>query len=84
MKETPMETTVGRGILELDHRSGDGIDVGLYWERWADCTYLVLVDERTHECFRVEVEASSASDAFEHPFVYVRDSDAVVPALLGR
>jgi hypothetical protein len=70
-----METTLDRDISELDHRSGNGIDVGLYWDRWTDRTYLVVTDERTGEYFRIDVAASRARDAFLHPFAYLRNAD---------
>jgi hypothetical protein len=73
-----MESTHDRDILELDHRSGNGIDVGLYWDRWADQTYLVVADEQTGACFRMNVAASRARDAFLHPFVYGRHSDRLI------
>jgi hypothetical protein len=74
-----MKTTHDRDILELDHRSGDGIEVGLYWDRWADQTYLVVADERTGECVRMNVAASQARDAFQHPFAYQPHSDRQLP-----
>jgi hypothetical protein len=69
-----METTRDR-IFELDHRSGNGIDVGLYWHRSTDRTYLVAADEQTGDCFRIDVAASRARDAFVHPFAYRSDYD---------
>ena len=73
-----MQTTHHRDVLELDYRSGHGIDVGLYWDRWADQTYLVVSDEQVGECFRMNVAARQARDAFLHPFAYRRDSDRLI------
>jgi len=73
-----MQTTHHRDVLELDYRSGHGIDVGLYWDRWADQTYLIVADEQIGECFRMNVAASQARDAFLHPFIYRRNNDRLI------
>ena len=61
---------------ELAHRSNDGIDVWLYWEKVGDVLTLELHDAKDDEYFALEVPRDRAMDAFRHPFVYLAASDA--------
>jgi hypothetical protein len=63
-------------IRELDHRTGDGIEVTLLWDSRDDRVYVVVEDARHGHAFDLEVPASEALEAFHHPFVYgVPDHD---------
>jgi hypothetical protein len=55
---------------ELAHRSGDGIDVFLYWNEQTDRVTLRVDDARSDAAFEMEVDGPSALDAYRHPFVY--------------
>jgi hypothetical protein len=66
-------------LQELNSREGDGITVVLYWDRGLDRTLIRLVDERTDIDETFEVPASSAADAFVHPFCYFGAPPAAVP-----
>jgi len=61
---------------ELAHRSNDGIDVWLYWDRVGDALTLELYDAKDDELFALEVPKDRAMDAFRHPFVYLAASVA--------
>jgi hypothetical protein len=55
---------------ELAHRTGDGIEVTLFWsKRSAEVTVAVL-DTRSDEALEFEVDGSAALDAFNHPYAY--------------
>jgi hypothetical protein len=55
---------------ELAHRANDGVEVGLFWHIDADRLVLVVDDARSGDLFELEVAASEALDAFEHPYAY--------------
>ena len=58
-------------IRELDHRSGDGIEVWLLWAPADDRVIVSVHDARTGEAFEIEVEpAEEAREVFLHPFAY--------------
>lgn len=59
-------------LLELDCRSGDGIEVRLLWEPRGDRVFVTVDDVRSLEHFRIHVDAATALDAFHHPFAYDR------------
>jgi hypothetical protein len=62
--------TTERMPRELAHRTSDGLEVWLLWTK-ADGRLFVLVhDGRLGASFELEVDASSALDAFEHPYAY--------------
>jgi hypothetical protein len=58
------------GIRELDHRSGDGIDVTLFWDGGSNDVFVEVADERAGARFRIAVDAANALDAFAHPYAY--------------
>jgi hypothetical protein len=62
---------------ELDHRSGDGIDVTLLWDADADVVLVAVENEHTGECFRIAVDGADALEAFRHPYAYERGCDTV-------
>lgn len=65
----PMTSTIV--IRELDHRSGDGIEVWLLWAPADDRVIVSVHDARTGEAFEIEVQpAERAMEVFHHPFAY--------------
>ena len=69
---------------ELDHRSNDGIDVRLLWDRETGRTYVTVDDARTGSSFSVEVgENDSPLDVFRHPYAHAAlqqvDTTAAAP-----
>jgi hypothetical protein len=66
-------------IRELDHRSGDGIDVTLLWDAGNNAVFVEVADERADARFRIAVDEADALDAFTHPYAY-RTIAAVAPA----
>jgi hypothetical protein len=58
-------------IRELDHRSGDGIEVWLLWAPADDRAIVSVRDAKAGEAFEIEVEPTeNAMDVFHHPFAY--------------
>jgi len=56
---------------ELDHRTNDGIDVRLLWDRDTGRVYVTVDDSRTGTTFEVEVaENDSPLDVFRHPYAH--------------
>jgi hypothetical protein len=70
-------TTPDIPIRELDHRTGDGIEVSLFWNSRTDRVSVAVADERSGESFELEVDSSDALAAFHHPYAYA----ATAPAL---
>jgi hypothetical protein len=61
-------------LRELDHRSGDGIDVRLLWRPHDDRVLVAVADAKTGEAFTLEVgPGQRALDVFHHPFAYAGD-----------
>jgi hypothetical protein len=65
-----MWTTTDISIRELDHRTGDGIDVTLLWYPEADRVSVAVVDVRSGEAFELTVAPADALEAFRHPYAY--------------
>jgi hypothetical protein len=56
---------------ELDHRSGDGIEVRLLWRASDDTLHVTASDARTGENLTIHVsDPSRARDVFLHPFAH--------------
>jgi hypothetical protein len=57
---------------ELAHRSGDGVDVTLFWvhEDGADRVVVSVDDRREGVSFEIPTEPYLALDVYYHPFVY--------------
>jgi hypothetical protein len=57
---------------ELAHRSGDGIDVTLFWVRGSrnDTTIVCVCDRREGAYFEIAAEPHLALDVYNHPFAY--------------
>jgi hypothetical protein len=57
--------------IELAHRTGDGLDVLLLWNRGDDQLKVVVDDLRTGSSFEfVAGDGRQGLDAFYHPFAY--------------
>ena len=63
-------TTVATLRRELAHRSTDGIDVSLFWNKRSNRVTIELVDGRIDAHLDFEVAHEKALDAFHHPFAY--------------
>ncbi len=57
-------------LRELDHRSGDGIDVSLLWDPVTDGVSIQVVDTRSGEILAFPVAADEALTAFHHPYAF--------------
>jgi hypothetical protein len=56
---------------ELDHRTNDGIDVRLLWDRDSGRVYVTVDDSRAGTAFEVEVgENDSPVEVFRHPYAH--------------
>jgi hypothetical protein len=56
---------------ELDHRSGDGLDVRMLWRPFDDTIHVAVSDEKTGEAFSIQVsEGERAREVFHHPYAY--------------
>ncbi|HEV8249135.1 MAG TPA: hypothetical protein VGQ15_04130 [Gaiellaceae bacterium] len=57
------------GIRELDHRSGDGLEVTLFWSP-ATGAFVAVEDQREGASFQIPVDAADALEAFRHPYAF--------------
>lgn len=55
---------------ELAHRTSDGIEVTLFWNKPSSRVTIAVLDTRFGEALEFEVDGSGALDAFNHPFAY--------------
>jgi len=55
---------------ELDRRSGDGLDVRLFWNERDGHLTISVADGRTGDRFELEAEPGNALDVFHHPYAY--------------
>lgn len=69
-----LRLTPGDDVLELDHRSSDGLDVSLFWHRATNAVVLQVIDWAGDDDFVTAVDPASASKAFRHPFAYYAGS----------
>lgn len=67
-----MSTTSEATIRELDHRTGDGIEVALLWDSETGQVFVTVSDEQLQDAFAFEVPGADALDAFYHPYVYLQ------------
>jgi hypothetical protein len=58
---------------ELAHRTGDGIEVTLFWSKATDRLTVEVLDFRLGEVFEFGVDRRAALDAFNHPYVYAAE-----------
>lgn len=58
-------------VRELDERVSNGIQVRLLWCELDDTVWVVVVDTRSGDTFRLEVARDERPlDVFNHPFAY--------------
>ena len=57
-------------LRELAHRSGDGLEVTLFWRPSNDDLMVCVCDRRRGAYFEVRPEPHLALDAFYHPYSY--------------
>ena len=57
-------------LRELATRENDGVEVSLYWNPAGNDAYVLVSDEKTGDCFEIEVGSRSPLDVFNHPFAY--------------
>ena len=55
---------------ELAARTGDGIDVRLFWHPSSDTVTVSMFDATYGRAFEIAVDPEEALDAFQHPFAY--------------
>ena len=55
---------------ELAHRTGDGIEVTLFWSKPSNRVTIAVHDTRSDEALEFEVDGGAALDAFNHPYAY--------------
>jgi hypothetical protein len=65
-----MTPTTTKPERELARRTGDGIDVFLYWNERTNRVTVKVYDARTDEAFEFDVDGRRALDAYRHPFAY--------------
>jgi hypothetical protein len=55
---------------ELDFRVHDGVEVALLWRKGDERLIVEVVDTSLADAFRLDVAATEALDAFQHPYAY--------------
>ena len=71
-------------LQELDHRTGDGIDVRMLWNPSDNRVVVAVSDFKTGEAFDIEVGADeSALEVFRHPFAYAAYRGTAVKTALA-
>ena len=55
---------------ELDHRSNDGLDVSLLWNRNGGELVVLVCDTKADEMLELEAAPDRALDVFHHPYAY--------------
>jgi len=60
----------GFEVTELAHRTNDGVDVSLYWDRGAEDLLVFVEDQRTGDRFSLSASRDRALDVFYHPYAY--------------
>lgn len=56
--------------IELANRTGDGIDVTLWWAPADDSVSVEVLHFDTASSFELQVDRARALEAFYHPFAY--------------
>ena len=57
-------------LVDLLHRSSDGVDVTLYYDRSTEGLTLLLIDHNADRVVEFDVPRDRAKYAFEHPFAF--------------
>jgi hypothetical protein len=60
----------GEEMRELDHRSGEGIDVRLLWDPRTNHVSVAVTEEDTAAVLTFVVDGAEALTAFHHPYAY--------------
>jgi hypothetical protein len=72
--QTSLRSTPNAGWRELAHRSGDGLDVTLFWcpanGENDDSIVVCVCDGRDGAYFEIATELYLALDVYYHPFAY--------------
>jgi hypothetical protein len=55
---------------ELAHRTTDGIEVTLFWNKPSNNVTIAVLDSHSDEAFAFEADGTAALDAFNHPYAY--------------
>lgn len=61
---------------ELAHRSSDGIEVTLFWNKATNRITIAVLDSHFDESLEFDVDGSAALDAFTHPYAYAAATHA--------
>jgi hypothetical protein len=70
-KGAPMSPITSPHLFdELDHRSNDGIDVSLLWNRDDGGLVVLLVDTKSDEILELAAAPEQALDVFNHPYAH--------------
>jgi hypothetical protein len=67
---TEMTTSTATERRELAQRMGAGIEVTLLWTESTNTVTVAIIESHSAEELEFEVDASSALDAFNHPYAY--------------
>lgn len=65
-----MTATAITTCRELAHRTGDGIEVTLFWTKATNTVAVAVLDTRSGEALEFDVDGNAALDAFNHPYAY--------------
>ena len=57
--------------VELAQRTGNGMDVVLYWRRGTGELTVCVADEQSDAYFEILAPSERALDVFEHPYAYL-------------
>ena len=55
---------------ELAHRLNGGVEVTLLWHRESDALVVSVADSASGDAFALEVDNTTAVDAFYHPYAH--------------
>jgi hypothetical protein len=55
---------------ELDHRSNDGIEVSLLWNRAGGDLVVLVTDAKSDEILELDAAPEQALDVFNHPYAH--------------
>ena len=71
---------MGPWLVGLAQRSGDGLEVSLYWDPRDVRPTVVVQDMRGRAGGSIPVQGARALDAFEHHFAYLARCQALLAA----
>jgi hypothetical protein len=71
-----MTTTTLNDRRELAHRTGDGIEVTLFWSKPSNRVTIAVLDSHSDESLEFEVDGAAALDAFNHPYAFAATCQA--------